>query len=115
MTGFRGKEGHWLGAGGGGRLIKVNKKTGLGRGVCGDNDLIKRKRKTLTGYAKSRHYLWEGETNRKLLPGAWLYGVHRTCADTPAVSRGTSHVTINTAVTTAVAIQKWLCKATVTQ
>ena len=23
--------------------------------------------------------------------GAWLYGVHRTCADTASVSRGTSH------------------------
>ena len=77
--------------------------------------MIKRKRKTVTGYAKIRHYLGEGETNKRLLPGAWLYGVHRTCADTPAVSRGTSHVTINSAVTTAVAIQKRLCKATVTQ
>ena len=25
--------------------------------------------------------------------GAWLYGVHRTCAETAAVSRGTSHAT----------------------
>ena len=25
---------------------------------------------------------------------AWLYGVHRTCAETAAVSRGTSHVTV---------------------
>ena len=25
--------------------------------------------------------------------GAWLYGVHRTCANTAAVPRGTSHVT----------------------
>ena len=28
-----------------------------------------------------------------LQAGAWLYGVHRTCADTAADSRGTSHVT----------------------
>ena len=25
--------------------------------------------------------------------GAWLYGVHITCAETAAVSRGTSHIT----------------------
>ena len=25
--------------------------------------------------------------------GAWLYGVHRTCAETAAISRGTSHAT----------------------
>ena len=25
--------------------------------------------------------------------GAWLHGAHRTCAETAAVSRGTSHVT----------------------
>ena len=27
-----------------------------------------------------------------LRSGAWLYGVHRTCAETAGVSRGTSHV-----------------------
>ena len=32
-------------------------------------------------------------TEVPLETGAWLYGVHRTCADTAAVSRGTSHVT----------------------
>ena len=29
----------------------------------------------------------------KVSTGAWLYGVHETCAETAAVSRGTSHVT----------------------
>ena len=32
--------------------------------------------------------------NRMTLTGAWLDGVHRTCAVTAAVLRGTSHVTI---------------------
>ena len=29
-----------------------------------------------------------------LLSGAWLYGFHRRCVETAAVSRGASHVTI---------------------
>ena len=39
---------------------------------------------------------------------AWLYGVHRTCAMTAAVSRGTSHVTTKErcTYTTSVDIQK---------
>ena len=32
--------------------------------------------------------------NEELLEtGAWLYGVHRTCTEMAAVSRGTSHAT----------------------
>ena len=54
-----------------------------------------------------------------------MYGEHRTCVETTAVSRGTSHVTTrercnhghiyrSMAVTTLVDIQNTLCKATVT-
>ena len=60
-----------------------------------------------------------------LKTGAWLYGEQRTCVETTAVSRGTSHVTTrercnhghiyrSMAVTTLVDIQNTLCKATVT-
>ena len=50
---------------------------------------------------------------------AWIYGVHRTCADTPTVSGGTNQVTTkqhfnHTAVTISVAFQNALCKDTVT-
>ena len=77
-NGFRGKEGHWLRAGGGGGvegLIKGNRKTGLG-GWGGDNDLIKRKRKAQTGYAKSRHYLGEGGNKQKTV--TWCVAVRCT-------------------------------------
>ena len=40
--------------------------------------------------------------------GAWLYGVHRTCAETAAISSGTSHAS---AVTTSVDIQKRAIKS----
>ena len=77
-------------------------------GVGGDNDLIKRKRKTVTGYAKSRHYLGEGENKQKTV--TWCVAVRCTQnvrRYASSFSCGTSHVTINSAVTTAVAIQKW--------
>ena len=41
--------------------------------------------------------------------GAWLYGVHRTCAEMAAVSCGTSHA--SSVSTPLVAIQKTRCKA----
>ena len=40
--------------------------------------------------------------------GAWLYGVHRTCAETAAVSCGTSHASIK--YTTSVDIKKMHCR-----
>ena len=43
--------------------------------------------------------------------GAWLYGVHRTCAETAAVSCVTSHAS---KYTTSVDIQKTRCKKLVT-
>ena len=46
------------------------------------------------------------------LTDAWLYGMHRTCAETAAVSRGTNH-TSNSAATNSVAIQNTLCEAAV--
>ena len=48
--------------------------------------------------------------------GAWLYGVHRACAETAAVTCGTSHLTAKQCCkyTTSVDIQNALLKATVT-
>ena len=43
--------------------------------------------------------------------GAWLYGVHRTCAETAAVSCGTSHASAVSTDTTSVDIQKTRYKA----
>ena len=45
--------------------------------------------------------------------GAWLYGVHRTCAETAAVSCGTSHASA-VKYTTSVDIQKTRSKMPVT-
>ena len=42
---------------------------------------------------------------------AWLYGVHRTCAQTAAVSCGTSHASAVTTLTTLVDIQKRAMKS----
>ena len=44
--------------------------------------------------------------------GAWLYGVHRTCAETAAVSCGTSHASAVSRYTTSVDIQKHSCRIT---
>ena len=43
--------------------------------------------------------------------GAWLYGVHRSCAETAAVSCGTSHASAVSTDTTSVGIQKTRYKA----
>ena len=42
---------------------------------------------------RSTTQLWLCRKWRCKLVHAWLYGVHRTCVETAAVSRGTSHVT----------------------
>ena len=46
--------------------------------------------------------------------GVWLYGVHRTCAETAAVSCGSSHASAVSTDTTSVDIQKTRYKVIVT-
>ena len=39
------------------------------------------------------HHMYTAFNKVTLSTGAWLHGVHRTCAQVAAVSHGTSHVT----------------------